>query len=259
MVQDGVAETEAQVRRAVEAPDWLVHESRKSCKRWRSYLQLVEGELRADARQAQRMIRDATQALGTQRDAAARLECLMLLEAVTDAPCVRADIGALRERLAHANRHSEQETRALLEAFGVALRELADFMKSRMGVATPIDLPKSLQESRAQVRKAWQRAEAAPHDAHIMHEWRKKVQRLKYQLRLPYPLARHDQMDRLSDCLGEIHDLDLLQEFLQPRESGAGKRAGEIGRAAAASRARLQAEAFALAADLFPPRSGPGK
>jgi len=121
-----------------------------------------------------------------------------------------------------------------------------------------VALNQGLARSKARVVKAWYRATRST-ETELLHEWRKKVQRLKYQLRLPDPGARHTQIDRLSDCLGEIHDLDVLADFLETFDQAhSPRRYDRVMDALEAYRGRLQSEAFRIASGLFAPRHPEG-
>jgi len=100
VVMSGIDEALDLIERTPGDTAWLVHQSRKCGKRWRSYLRLIEGDGEAAARHANLMIRDACRGLSAARDTAARLECLMLLEAATENPAARKDVVRLRRALA---------------------------------------------------------------------------------------------------------------------------------------------------------------
>lgn len=251
VVMSGIDEALDLIERTPGDTAWLVHQSRKGGKRWRSYLRLIEGTGKAAARHANLMIRDACRGLSVARDSAARLECLMLLEATTEDPGARKDVARLRQALAD-NRSSSDEA-DLLRGFVADVRNIRLYLAQQPAKQGQVALSQGLARSTAIVVKAWHRALGST-EPELLHEWRKKVQRLKYQLRLTDPDARHDDIDRLSDCLGEIHDLDVLADFLETFDQAhSPRRYDRVMDAVEDYRGRLQSEAYRIASAIFAP------
>lgn len=249
IVRSGIDEALAQIEQAPGETAWLVHQSRKAGKRWRSYLRLVEGAGKTAARHASLMIRDACRDLSAARDNTARLECLMLLEASTAHGATKRDIARLRNSLEDSR--SVDDEKLLLRQFSSDVRNVKLYLAQQPGEDGQVVLSHGLARSQAHVVKSWHLATRST-DPEMLHEWRKKVQRLKYQLRLPDVTARHDHLDRLSDCLGEIHDLDVLADFLETFDQVHNlRRFGRVLDAAEQYRGRLQAEAFQIASGMF--------
>ncbi len=245
----GIDETLALIEKTPGETAWLVHQSRKAGKRWRSYLHMVEGAGETAARHANLMIRDACRGLSTARDNTARLECLMLLEAATQQSDAKQDIVKLRRSL--ADYRSTGDEAELLRQFAADIRNIKLYLAQQGKEQGQVALGRGLARSTARVVKSWHRATRST-DPELLHEWRKKVQRLKYQLRLPKPNARHASVERLSDCLGEIHDLDVLADFLETFDQAHSPcRYGRVLDAAELYRGRLHAEAFRIASDMF--------
>src|SRR5262249_37000089 len=88
--------------------------------------------------------------------------------------------------------------------------------------------------------------------AEKLHECRKRVKDLRYHLGLlrparPRPLGRlADLAHRLTDALGEDHDLLVLEQFLsdEPRRAGAAEALAALAGPLARRRAVLQQRAF---------------
>ena len=133
--------------------------------------------------------------------------------------------------------------------------------KSRRGEeaidAWPLDadgfelLRPGLRRAYSRARKSFRKAREKPSDERL-HEWRKRSKDLWYQLRLirrAWPAvisAMADEAHRLSDLLGDDHDLVVLRDHVD----GAGttltaEQRSHLSRLIAARREELQAEAFA--------------
>jgi CHAD domain-containing protein len=117
----------------------------------------------------------------------------------------------------HRRRHDDAAIRA----------EVASALKaSRPGIGEWISLEgfdavrPGLLRTYRQGRKALREAIECP-SAAAFHDWRKRVKDLWYQMRLfapAYPLLLEplaDEIHRLSDALGDAHDLDLLESALE--------------------------------------------
>ena len=93
------------------------------------------------------------------------------------------------------------------------------------------DLAGGLARTYARARKGMYRAAAAP-DAENFHEWRKRVKYYRYQTRLlknawPSVLGGlHRESRRLSDLLGDDHDLAVFHETLASETGRIGEPAG---------------------------------
>jgi CHAD domain-containing protein len=83
-------------------------------------------------------------------------------------------------------------------------------------------LAEGLKKTYARARKA-RRAAYAKGEAKLFHEWRKRVKYHGYHVRLLRSLwagpleARRDELDELSDLLGDDHDLGDLRETVLER------------------------------------------
>ena len=112
-------------------------------------------------------------------------------------------------------------------------------------------------------RKAFGRAQARP-SVENLHEWRKRAKDLQYQLRLlqaawPTVIAAYvQQAHRLSDLLGDDHDLAVLVSVISDSAAIAGQvpTADSVIELAERRRVELQAEARLLGQRLYgePPK-----
>jgi CHAD domain-containing protein len=102
-------------------------------------------------------------------------------------------------------------------------------------------------------------ARSRPRDE-TLHEWRKQVKHLWYHLELIERLCSQDTIrladdaHRLSDLLGDDHDLAVLEK--EARGVLAGEAAAVFSMAVAGRRAQLQADAGELGARLFAEKPG---
>jgi CHAD domain-containing protein len=194
-----------------------VHEARKDMKKVRAVLRLVRDDVGEDVYRCEnRHFRDAGRVLAGPRDAEVKLATLDSLR------------GRYRDRLSDVS----------LRRFVSALRSERESAAREVGVdraAAEIDAGREAIEDWPLGRDGWsllapglertyRRGRARFADVHKMpsdgavHEWRKRVKDLQYQLRLvrnSWPdvidvLA--DQASELSDLLGDHHDLAVLRD-----------------------------------------------
>jgi CHAD domain-containing protein len=237
-----------------------VHGARKDMKKLRTVLRLLRAELgpkrckRANAR-----FRDAARALSETRDAQVKLETL-------DALAERADglpEGAVdawrkildRDREAAANAVRDEPTVArAIELIEEGLGEIEGWDLEGDSWKT---IDRSLARTYRRGRRAMKGAAADGDEA--FHEWRKRAKDLWYELRLlraawSGPLgAISEEAHRLTDLLGDHHDLSVLREDLHERNLGEDETAAleaAIGR----RQEELAEEAFALASRLYAER-----
>ena len=204
-----------------------VHGSRKDMKKLRTALRLLRPELGAERyRQANARFRDAARTLSDTRDAEVKLETLTALrehadglpEEAVESWCKILD----RDREAATGSVSGEEH--LAEAgtrIEAGLREIQDWSLEGDGWKA---IGPALTRTYRRGRKAMKAAEGG--DEETIHEWRKRVKDLWYELRLlrdawSGPLkATSDEAHRLADLLGDHHDLAVLREDLRERNLG---------------------------------------
>ncbi len=208
-------------------PAEAVHEARKDVKKIRSALRLVRDELGDDAwRRENDHYRHVARKLSGFRDAE------ILVEAVDGigerfGPSARERFDSFRAQLDEENRAAHEDG-SVERAMRGAAAELA-VGRSRID-ALPLDgdgwglIAPGLHRSYRRGRK---RLRAVEEEASVtnLHELRKRVKDLTYQLRLIRdadadligPLADHAH--DLSDHLGDDHDLALLREEARRRRT----------------------------------------
>jgi len=198
-----------------------IHTVRKEIKKLRAVFRLLEGTRhRKKYRAIARLLRLAPKPLAAPRDARVRCRAFELL--VQSKP---GQFGKTRRQLRTSSQRAEirfydfksaARTRDLLKK---ARRRLGNLGFKRFDWP---DLRRGLEASLAGGREAYQRAGEYSAASHL-HEWRKQVKDLGYQLDFlcaHWPAktrARLAALERLGDELGHEHDLALLEHFVRAR------------------------------------------
>ncbi len=234
-----------------DAPGAAIHDARKRIKKLRGLIRLVRPEFddykaeNVDLRDTARLLsslrdraamietydRIASQATGMNRPATAPLRRRLTIEsrAALDAP-------QAGERIADAVTRLRQ-TRERSEAWRVGGN---GFEAAEAGMAKTL---KRAQKAMGEALKSF--------DPHAMHEWRKRVKYHWYHGRLlkrsfpPLTKPHVDLADRLSDVLGDHHDLHVFEPQLAKAPISHAARAS-LEEAIAEQRAALEAEAARL-------------
>jgi CHAD domain-containing protein len=218
---------EKQLRKAVEAvtgqagltPDEAAHDARKRCKKLRGLIRLVRQELGDEIyRRENGALRDAARRLSEVRDAWVLVEALDDLVTPADDALASESVSALRATLAREHRRLQSERAdGGVEADAAALEAvLARVPRWPLDDRGWASLDEGLHDT---VRRGRHRMEAAltTGRAEDLHEWRKQVKYLRYQLglvRAAWPevlKAMEDTADELGDLLGSDHDLAVLR------------------------------------------------
>lgn len=243
--------------RTQAAPAEAVHEARKHFKKLRGLLRLVRPALSEKVYQRENAaLRDLGRALALARDAQVRLDRCRELLAGADAKTVKAAQAVMKRLEAELGEAPVAPGRGdpheLLGELGRALRRAERWKLSATGYGA---LGPGLEQVYARGRKALERCRQQPGDE-ALHDWRKHVKYLMYQLRLlqriwPEMLRPlEEQLDKLSDLLGEDHDLAVLADWF----AGLGDKSKPPASLQArlnARRAELQQQAIRLGRRLF--------
>jgi CHAD domain-containing protein len=223
-VDDAIAQLRGE---AGTEPADAIHEARKDIKKIRSALRLVRDALGDDVwRRENDHYRDVARQLSAHRDAE------ILVEALDDlgerfGPTAQGRFGTLRGQLDEENRAAHGDGTIERTMAGAAAELAAG--RSRIDVL-PLDgdgwelIAPGIHRSYRRGRK---RLRAAEEEATVtnLHELRKRVKDLWYQLRLIRDADKHmigalaDHAHDLSDHLGDDHDLALLREEVQRRRA----------------------------------------
>lgn len=199
-----------------------VHVARKSIKRLRALLRLVRpalGEPVFTRENAE--LRDTAAVLSHARDTQILLETVARLDAhYAEAP--HAGLKKLHHAIAarHIENDRSAESEARLEAVARLGRARNRFTRLKLDPDGFDAVRMGLEQSFRRGRKAFDHAYAEPSDE-TFHEWRKGVQQHWRHMALlsrAWPAmaeARVAAARRLSDILGDDHDLTVLQQRLE--------------------------------------------
>jgi CHAD domain-containing protein len=207
-------------------PVEVVHEARKSLKKARSVMRLARGALTSEARSRDNVaLRDAGRRLAGARDADIQLEALDALSERYAGQLPKETFAAVRKRLRANQRRARSGLDAAREAeaeqLGAVRRRMEDWVRADGWKVVETGLRRSYRRGRA----AFARARAAPTPENL-HEWRKREKDLWYHLRLLRPTSssivggQADAAHRLSDLLGDDHDLVVLRSVLSESPHG---------------------------------------
>jgi CYTH domain-containing protein/CHAD domain-containing protein len=235
-----------------------VHEARKRCKACRGLARLVRPALGDRFGEFDRIVRSAANQLSELRDAHALLGALDVL--VATAPhdvALRGvrDQHATRAATVTASATETHERLASARALLVEARDASQHWKIPHGFdAIEAGLMATYRRGRADLR----RSVAGPTD-HRLHEWRKSVKYLWYQMQLlrdasPTVLGPlGEQLDLLSEALGDDHDLAVLIELLHDRPEAYGTDADvtHVTDVARRRQQQLRAGAFRTGATIY--------
>ena len=199
----------------------IVHDVRKRCKASRGLARLIKPALGDDFRTFDRTVRDAANELSALRDAHAVLGTLDILLAI------RPDDGVLQEMrsrqtivsvgASHGVGTGGDVRLATAQAKLVRARRMSQRWKLPHGSDT---LESGIAATYRQGRSALRRVRSNPTE-HRLHEWRKTVKYLWYQMQLVQDAAPSvlgplvDELDALAEALGDHHDLTVLVELLE--------------------------------------------
>lgn len=248
--------------------DKSIHQARKALKKARATLRLLRENVPDSVyRRENRALRDIARPLSAARDATVMIETLRKLEKlygkVAADSIPRPLLNALRSEQTRAHREARGQTGKPPAAAAqiktvrrrLARAPIAENNWDGVGIA--------LKRAYRNGRRALKRARRTP-SAEYLHEWRKQSKHLWYQTQVLQPLwpgmieELGDQLHKLSDYLGDDHDLVVLRQKVG-QLSSAFDHSGSSGALLALidrCRARLQEKAFLLGTRIYdePPR-----
>ena len=205
--------------------DKAIHDFRKSIKRWRSFLRLIQPHFGDGADNLRASARDTAKKLGDARDLRSTLD------AVED---IREGAYELNERALETIRSRIRELQHAAEKQGISPADRAEIANEVSRWLSTISLwpfsgiefreiSESLTEGYRRARKAmpenW--AEASEEE---LHEFRRRTIDHRYQMEFFEPLWPRmakiwvDETQRLRDALGQHRDLALLQLMAGPHQ-----------------------------------------
>ena len=205
--------------------DEAIHEARKSVKKIRGALRLVQFDLGTTYRKENRRFRDLGRKLSELRDAAAIIETF---NAVLERHKSSLQTNTL-DSIRHGLDKSKHETELNLDVEKVVERAIATLEGAKKRVRTwPLNadgfqaIAPGLKITFRRGRKIMATAYKDPRPENY-HQWRKRVKDLWYQVRLIENLwagvvqAHEASLKQLETWLGEDHNLVVLREKLESK------------------------------------------
>ncbi len=198
--------------------DEAVHEARKSVKKIRAVLRLLQADLGKNYHIQNQRLRDIAHQLSVLRDAEAMAEIFNALRAhypriVTSSISTMVRRGFLRRKRAttarvHPDRVLPRAARALSQSANATTRQIRR-------VAGRAAISAGVLRGYRRARKAMADAHAQPNDAQF-HVWRRRVKDHAYHVRLleglsARALTRARRLKRLETWLGDDHNLALMR------------------------------------------------
>ncbi len=233
-------------------PVSATHSARKAIKKERSLLRLARGAMPSERRKRENAaLRAAARGLSGARDADVMIASIGQLSErfagqLPDAAFqrLRANFEARRSAQGGHGNGSVVDDRAVQELAAVRAR-VDDWQLRKGGWKT---LESGLLRSYRRGRKTFARARLSG-EMSDLHDWRKRVKDLWYHERLLAPTCgptvrgHAKELDRLSDLLGDDHDLALLRHELTQASAPAAVDMGAVVKLIDHRRAELQTEA----------------
>lgn len=256
----------AELSTATGNPVSAVHSARKSVKKNRSLLRLMRGGLEGRQRRSENdALRAVARTLGEIRDRDVLLQTLDELADRFAGQVPQASFEAIREAIpASGSGAGSFEDRAppigeAVDDLRAGLRRAEEWRLHDDGWSA---LRAGLIRGYRRGRRAFRAARSKPTAANI-HEWRKRVKDLWYHTRLLRSAApdilrgQAKEAHRLSDILGDDHDLSMLREALLSADPGIPADVDAVLGLIEYRRRELQVEAFLLGERLYaePPKA----
>ena len=262
-IQRAVARHIARARKALADPqldDEAVHAARKELKRARSGLRLLRPINETAYGRENMRLRNAARRLSPVRDHKVLLARLARLLAKEEKPARRRLLLGLRKDLYNARRRdwralrSRDELERLEASLASVAKRVRKWPPQADGQGAPQDAVKRLYRKG---RKALARSRKQPSDERL-HEARKQTKRLAQALEMLAGAARPkkaakvlEHAEEVGDCLGDDHDLAVLEARFLALPDGSDKAKRKLARTLEKRRARLQQKALGAADKLY--------
>ncbi|NNC64238.1 MAG: CHAD domain-containing protein [Gammaproteobacteria bacterium] len=226
-LDDAVAST----KRPADEQEEAVHTIRRSCKRLRGLLRLVQGSF-SEYRVQNAIIRDGADLLSSARDSAVLLRTnALVMSALKDSPGEQRSAEALAAAQSYATSFeplAAAELTAVLEIVRERLLGVRNAVPGWTLEETGFDAFRyGLEATHRRAQRAMKKAMTSLSPA-LFHEWRKRVKYHGHHMRLlrevwPSALsARESTADHLADLLGKMHDLHVYRTTLTLAPPAAG-------------------------------------
>ena len=204
--------------------DKAVHESRKAFKRLRAFIRIVRDNLSSKQYDRyNRTLRDAAQLLAPMRDGYVLQETLKDFKDVLDAEAYKAIEAQLKtsyrqERDDFVSRQ-DATIATVLSTVQTLMTEFAELKLDHRRKFDSLDsnIRSVYGDGQSQLRKILKH----PDDVEMLHDWRKAVKYMWYQLSILQPTAPFvlkglvQQLDNLAGLLGKAHDYHVLEATIR--------------------------------------------
>lgn len=204
-------------------PHETVHQVRKRCKKIRGLIRLVRPQFEASYQRENDWYRDSARSLSYVRDAQSLVETFDALMERFSEPIDSRAFSSIRRKLIDHRRNVSADEDGLRERLDDFLDRMYEGRDRVAGWRLKRDgfraLNGGMQQTYRRGRSAMRTAYKKPLAEHY-HEWRKRAKYHGYHVRLlrqvwRKPLeARRGELERLSDHLGNDHDLAILRQTL---------------------------------------------
>ena len=202
--------------------DTHIHSARKTLKKARATLRLLRPAVSSRVYERENAtLRDVARPLSAARDATVLLNSLDRLARLYGGPAKHSIPLAFRRQLSRERTTSRSNVKHQYSERATPIRRLRaahkHILAARLSAKGWEEIGAGLGRVYHSGRKAMKQAQKTP-SPECLHEWRKQAKYLWHQLQLLEPMAPGpigalaDQMHKLSDYLGDDHDLAVLRE-----------------------------------------------
>jgi CHAD domain-containing protein len=226
-----------------------IHAARKAIKRARAVFKLASaGEAAEFAKHEDRQLRDAGRLLAPIRDVHVQQLALKKLSICSDDQICRV----LQQRLRDKKKQTMNSDGHISERFVATIDAVQAEATKSLNLAGE-DAAAALKKTYRRARKCFTQAQEAP-TGHKLHEWRKAVKNLWYQLQIVDEVTGREfkqlkkQADDIGVYLGDDHDMYLLLHVLADAKDSESR---IVKRELRKLRTQLQKRAFKIAAKAF--------
>ena len=198
-----------------------IHSARRILKKARATLRLIRHAVAAKLFDRENAaLRDVARPLGAARDAKVLLDCLDRLAKRYGGPAKHSVPPAFRHQLAREQAASGGKVKRRYSERAAPIRSLRTSQRRIVTARMRTDGWQQIGAGLTRVYRAGRKARAQAHKApspECLHEWRKQAKYLWHQLQLLEPMSPGpigslaDQVKKLSDYLGDDHDLAVLR------------------------------------------------
>jgi CHAD domain-containing protein len=240
--------------------DRAIHDARVCFKKVRAMLRLVRSEIGEETfKEENAFYRDAGRELGALRDTTVVADTLKKLVDDFAEQYAATDLKWLRKRLMSSRIDLHLDRKEVVQELAKTIESSRERVKSfPLNVDSFFAIGPGLRRVYRKGRKCFEAVRRDP-SAENLHEWRKLVKHLGYQIGVLNPIwpkmleVHAFELNKLSDYLSEDHDLVLLKtRVLEQAESISQIRDGEtLLTVIGVRREQLQRKAMALGARLY--------